>query len=62
MELQSRWVSVTGFGEGAKEVDVVFLLAPDQVAPALYNSEIGPNLKMGALVIVARGFNIFSES
>jgi len=51
--------SVTGFAEGAKEADVVFLLVPDQVAPALYNSEIGPNLKMGALVVVASGFNIF---
>lgn len=49
---------VTEFGKGAKEADVVFLLAPDQVAPALYNSEIGPNLKMGALVVVVSGFNI----
>ncbi|CAZ84220.1 unnamed protein product [Tuber melanosporum] len=51
--------SVTSFAEGAKEADVVFLLVPDQVAPALYNSEIGPNLRTGALVVVASGFNVF---
>ncbi|RPA94927.1 NAD(P)-binding protein [Choiromyces venosus 120613-1] len=52
---------VTTFAEGAKIADVVFLLVPDQVAPGLYNSEIGSYLKEGALVVVASGFNIFYE-
>jgi ketol-acid reductoisomerase len=44
--------------EAAKWADVVMILAPDQVQAKVYASDIGPNLKPGALLLFAHGFNI----
>ncbi len=38
--------------------DVVFLLIPDEVAPAVYEEAIEPNLSSGDLVNFASGFNV----
>jgi ketol-acid reductoisomerase len=45
--------------EGAtKEADVVMILAPDEHQAAIYNNQIAPNLKRGAALAFAHGFNI----
>jgi len=38
--------------------DLVMILAPDMAQPGIYNSEIAPNLKPGAMVLFSHGFNI----
>lgn len=44
--------------EAAGKADVVFLLLPDEVAPAIYEKEIAPNLHSGAALNFASGYNI----
>ncbi|HXZ03550.1 MAG TPA: NAD(P)-binding domain-containing protein [Ktedonobacteraceae bacterium] len=38
--------------------DVVFLLIPDEVQPQVFRDQIGPNLKPGATLVVASGYNV----
>ncbi|TVR43284.1 MAG: ketol-acid reductoisomerase [Planctomycetota bacterium] len=38
--------------------DVVMMLVPDEFAPEIYNAEVKDNLKKGALLLFAHGFNI----
>ncbi len=44
--------------EAAKEADVVMILLPDELQADIYSAEIGPNLKKGAYLAFAHGFNI----
>ena len=44
--------------EAVREADVVVILAPDQVQRHLYRDEIEPNLRDGAALMFAHGFNI----
>jgi len=44
--------------EAAAWSDVVMILVPDPVQPALYREAIGPNLKAGDTLMFAHGFNI----
>jgi ketol-acid reductoisomerase len=44
--------------EAAKISDVAMILAPDEQQPELYQKEIAPNLKQGAYLAFAHGFNI----
>jgi ketol-acid reductoisomerase len=44
--------------EVAKWADVVMILTPDQSQAKIYAEEIAPNLKPGALLLFAHGFNI----
>ncbi len=44
--------------EATAEADVVMILAPDQVQRHLYAQDIEPNLKPGAALAFAHGFNI----
>ena len=45
--------------EPFKPPAVIFLLIPDQVQPRVFNTEIAPNLKDNAAVVVASGYNVF---
>ncbi len=51
-------LEVTTVAEAVKWADVVMVLVPDQTAAKLYADEIGPNIKPGALLMFAHGFNI----
>jgi len=51
-------LEVTTPAKAAASADVVAMLVPDTVMPAIYRSEIEPNLKPGALLLFAHGFNI----
>jgi len=45
-------------GEAVKGADVVMILAPDEKQAAIYKGEVEPNLKQGAALAFAHGFNI----
>ena len=45
-------------GEAVAKADVIMVLAPDEIQADLYAAEIGPNLKSGAAIGFAHGFNI----
>jgi ketol-acid reductoisomerase len=44
--------------EAVKGADVVMILAPDEHQAALYREKIAPNIKQGAALAFAHGFNI----
>ncbi len=44
--------------EAAKACDVIMILLPDESMGETYNAEIGPNVKNGAYIAFAHGFNI----
>jgi ketol-acid reductoisomerase len=44
--------------EAVRWADVVMMLLPDEKQPAVYKSEVEPNLSGGMLVLFAHGFNI----
>ena len=47
--------------EAVADADVVMVLTPDELQPALYRDHIEPNLKEGAALAFAHGFNIHFE-
>ena len=51
-------LTVKPIAEAVAWADVVTILAPDQVQAALYTEQIEPNLKDGAALLFAHGFNI----
>lgn len=44
--------------EAVKQADVIAVTLPDEVVPSVFNSEIAPNLKDGATLLMPHGFNI----
>ena len=44
--------------EVVREADLVAVLTPDMVQPALYRDVIEPNIKPGAALLFAHGFNV----
>lgn len=51
-------IAVKSVAEAVKWADVVMVLAPDEHQAALYRDEIEPNIKKGAAMAFAHGFNI----
>ena len=50
--------NVQEVAEATKAADVVMILLPDESQPAVYRDSIAPNLKEGASLAFAHGFNI----
>lgn len=50
--------TVLSAGEAAKEADVVMLLLPDELQAQVYENEVKDNLKEGAALAFAHGFNV----
>jgi ketol-acid reductoisomerase len=44
--------------EVTKQADVVMMLVPDQTQAVVYRNDVAPNLKDGAMLMFAHGFNI----
>jgi len=44
--------------EAVAEADIVMMLVQDHVQPRIYREEVAPNLKSGAMLMFAHGFNI----
>ena len=51
-------LEVRTVAEAVKAADIVMILVPDTAQKAVYDAEIEPNLKPGALLMFAHGFNI----
>ncbi len=51
-------LTVSGVGEAVRGAQIVSILLPDQVQPAVYEAEIAPNLEPGAALLFAHGFNV----
>ena len=50
-------LEVLPVADAVKKADIIMMLVPDELAAELYDAEIGPNLKSGASLAVAHGFN-----
>ena len=55
---KSDGFEVLTVAEAAKVGDIVMILIPDELQSAVYEKEIKPNLKSGAALAFAHGFNI----
>jgi ketol-acid reductoisomerase len=51
-------MKIMGIAEAVKAADIVMMLIPDEVQKAVYDAEVGPNLKEGMTLDFAHGFNI----
>ncbi len=51
-------LTVKEVGAAVKDADVVMILVPDEQQPDVYRNEIAPNIKKGATLAFAHGFNI----
>lgn len=51
-------LKVMPVADAVKSSEIVMILTPDEIAADLYQNEIAPNLKTGAYVAFAHGFNI----
>ena len=55
---ENAGLTVKEVPDAVKGADVVMVLLPDENQPAVYASQIEPNLKQGAALAFAHGFNI----
>ena len=44
--------------EAARQADIICLLTPDMAQPKIYRDQVAPNMKPGATLLFAHGFNI----
>ncbi|MFQ5644204.1 MAG: ketol-acid reductoisomerase [Thiogranum sp.] len=54
-------LAVKSIEDAVKDADVVMILAPDEHQASLYRDKIEPNIKKGAALAFAHGFNIHYE-
>jgi ketol-acid reductoisomerase len=55
---QEAGLRVADVADAVRDADVVVVLVPDTSQKNLYDTEIGPNLRAGQLLMFAHGFNI----
>jgi ketol-acid reductoisomerase len=55
---EAMGLTVKGVEDAVASADVVMILAPDEHQAKLYREQVGPNLKEGAALAFAHGFNI----
>jgi ketol-acid reductoisomerase len=55
-------LKVLSVGEATAAADVIMVVTPDTAQAEIYEKEIGPNLKPGAMLMFAHGFNIHFKS
>jgi len=51
-------LKVAEIADAVKTADVVMILLPDEQIAGVYNAEVGPNMKEGASLAFAHGFNV----
>ena len=49
---------VMSVAEASKTSDIMMMVTPDELQADIYRNEVGPNLKQGAALFFAHGFNI----
>ncbi len=57
-EAEAAGLDVASVGEAVRGAQLVAILLPDQVQPAVYEEGIAPNLEPDAALLFAHGFNI----
>jgi ketol-acid reductoisomerase len=57
-EAEAAGLTVRSFADAVKGAQLVSMLLPDQVQPAVWKEHVEPNLEPGACVLFAHGFNI----
>ncbi|MBA2547427.1 MAG: ketol-acid reductoisomerase [Burkholderiaceae bacterium] len=55
---ESAGLQVKEVGDAVKDADIVMVLLPDENHAQVYSEAIGPNMKQGAALAFAHGFNI----
>jgi ketol-acid reductoisomerase len=55
---EEEGLSVATVAEATRGAQVVSMLLPDQVQPAVYEEDVAPNLGDGATLLFAHGFNV----
>ena len=55
---EAAGLKVEEIAKAVKGADVVMMLLPDENIPQVYNEEVAPNLKKGAALAFAHGFNV----
>ncbi len=55
---ETAGLRVAEVDEAVKSADIVMMLAPDEHQATIYKENIGPNLKPGAALAFAHGFNV----
>jgi len=55
---EAAGLKVEEIAKAVKDADVVMILLPDENIPQVYNEEVAPNLKTGAALAFAHGFNV----
>ncbi len=55
---EAAGLKVMPVADAVKQSDVIMLLAPDEVQPAIYRHDIAPHLKDGKYLAFGHGFNI----
>ncbi len=55
---EAAGLNVSSVQESVKNADLVMILAPDEFQAGIYEKHIQPNLKEGAILAFAHGFNI----
>jgi len=55
---EAKGFDVFEVSDAVKDADVVMILLPDETQKSVYDNEIAPNLKSGATIAFAHGFNI----
>jgi ketol-acid reductoisomerase len=58
-QAQADQMPLVSIPEAVSRAEVVMLIIPDEVQPAVFAESIGPHLKPGACLIFSHGFNIF---
>ncbi|NOR19233.1 MAG: ketol-acid reductoisomerase, partial [Xanthomonadales bacterium] len=61
IKAENSGLAVMAIEEAVAAADLVMVLAPDEHQADLYREQIGPNLKQGAALAFAHGFNIHYE-
>ncbi len=59
---EAHGIAVKSIEDGVAWADVVMVLAPDEHQAAIYKDQIEPNIKQGAAMAFAHGFNIHFEA
>ena len=57
-KVAAEGIKVAEIAEAVSGADVVMILLPDETIPAVYYKDVEPNLKAGAALAFAHGFNI----
>lgn len=61
VKAQNAGLEVAAIADAIKSADVVMILAPDEHQARLYSEVIEPNIKKGAALAFAHGFNVHYE-